>query len=389
MKILLVNYEYPPLGGGAANATQALAREFAAAGHDVRVLTSRFRGQPELETVAEGFTVERLPVWRRHMDRCAPPEMLTYIWAACRQSKSLLCQFRPDVVLAFFGIPGGPVAWWFRRRFGIPYLVYLLGGDVPGAKGHGLPLYHALTLPLSRRIWKKAAFTIPNSEGLAARARRVLPDYPFEVIPHGVDTALFHPRTKPDSDPSPVRMVFVGRIAVFKGLEFLVRALGQLARNPEMPDWELLLVGDGPDRPRIERMAADANLSDRLVWKGWVLKPEMPEVYRAADLFVFPSLDEGMPNVVLEAMASGLPVVGTKISGTEELVDPGVTGLLVEPGTVEPLQRALETALRDKAWREECGRAGRARAERLSWRAVADRFLALMEGVRTEQGGNR
>ena len=165
MNILFLNYEFPPLGGGAANATLALAREFAALKHRTVVLTSRFQDQPIREK-KDGFVIWRLPVWRRHMDKCSPPEMLTYIASGVLHAGKVCGKFRPDITLCFFGIPGGPIAWWMKKRFGVPYVVGLRGGDVPGFMGRDLAMYHNLTRPFIRRIWQDSNGVVANSEGL-------------------------------------------------------------------------------------------------------------------------------------------------------------------------------------------------------------------------------
>lgn len=386
MNLLLLNYEYPPLGGGAANATQALARELAALGHGVWVVTSRFRGQPP-EEAGDGFTIRRLPVWRRRMDRCTPAEMLTYIASGCWSSGSVAEAFHPDATLAFFGIPGGPVAWWLRRRRGIPYVVALRGGDVPGFMGKQMAAYHALTRPIIRRLWLGSEAVVANSAGLADLARETLPGYPFRVIPNGVDADRFRPRddsASPADTPAssdPVRLLFVGRISTQKSLDVLLHALAALERESSGTDWRLDLVGDGPEKPRLSALAESLGIADRIRWRGWALKPEMPGVYREADLFVFPSSDEGMPNSVLEALASGLPVVASRIRGTVDLVRDGREGFLHEPGDVQTLSRAIAQLIQEPALRKQMAAAARLRAESFGWNQVARQYEDVFRTV--------
>ncbi|MFC1884635.1 glycosyltransferase [Thermodesulfobacteriota bacterium] len=171
MKLLMINYEYPPLGGGAGNSTANLAAELSALGADVKVLTSSFRGLPKYEKT-KGFSIYRTPVIRRYLHRCSTPEMMTFITSASLSSIKLANRQRPDATLAFFGIPSGPVAYLLKIVFGIPYFVLLRGGDVPGFQPYDLQLYHRLAGPVLREIWAKAACVVGNSNGLSDMARR-------------------------------------------------------------------------------------------------------------------------------------------------------------------------------------------------------------------------
>ncbi len=376
MKILLINYEYPPLGGGAGQATAELAREFAASGHQPLVLTSRFRGQPWEEIVA-GVRLRRVAVVRRRADRCTPAEMLTFLASASVVAWREIRSRQPDVTIAFFGIPSGPVGWLLRLTAGVPYIVSLRGGDVPGFQPYDLAFFHRLLGPSIRLLWRQAAAVVANSAGLRVLARRGAPAQPVWVIPNGVDAQTFHPAAE-NERPSgaPVRLLFVGRVVFQKGLDVLLRALAAL---PADAAWELEIIGDGDQRAALTAEAARLGLAARIIFAGWCDRARIAERYRAADVFVFPSRDEGMPNVVLEAMASGLPIVATAIAGSEELVRAGENGHLVPAADAAALAAALAQLLADPARRRALGRASRAIVEReYTWARVAAAYLEML-----------
>lgn len=375
MRILLINYEYPPLGGGAGQATAALAREFATAGHESLVLTSRFRDQPAEELVA-GVRIRRVPVVRRRKDRCTPPEMFTFLASASWTAVREIAAWKPDATIAFFGIPSGPVALLLKLTSGVPYIVSLRGGDVPGFQPYDLALFHKLLGPVIRLLWHKAAATVANSGGLQALGRKFAPEISVGVIPNGVDATAFHPATEATARRGPVRLLFVGRVVYQKGLDVLLRALAAL---PHDLDYELEIIGDGDARPALTLEAAQLGLAPRLTFAGWCERAHIAERYRAADLFVFPSRDEGMPNVVLEAMASGLPIVATAIAGSEELVREGENGHLVPTEDHTALSAALARLIRGAESRRAMGRASRERVEReYTWTRVAACYLDLL-----------
>lgn len=375
MKILLINYEYPPLGGGAGQATAALAREFAAAGHEPLVLTSRFRDQPAEEVVA-GVRLVRVPVIRRRADRCTPPEMLTFLASASWTALREIAAWKPDATIAFFGIPSGPVALLLKLTTGVPYVVSLRGGDVPGFQPYDLALFHKLLGPIIRLLWRKAAATVANSAGLQALGQKFAPELPIGVIPNGVNVATFHPAAENTPHHGPVRLLFVGRVVFQKGLDVLFRALAAL---PTELEWELEIIGDGDARPALTLESAQLGIAPRITFSGWQDRAVIAERYRTADLFVFPSRDEGMPNVVLEAMASGLPIVATAIAGSEELVREGENGHLVPTENAPALTDALARLIAQPETRRAMGRASRERIEReYTWARVAACYLDLL-----------
>jgi glycosyltransferase involved in cell wall biosynthesis len=380
-RVLFINYEYPPLGGGGGNAMAHLARELARRGVETLVLTARRRGLPA-HAVVDGVEVYRTPALRRHVDRSAPLEMLSFLAGAAVPALRLAARRRPQVICAFFSIPSGPLALLLHARYGIPYVVSLRGGDVPGFLPGELGPWHALTQPLTRLVWRRAAALVAVSTGLAALARRTMPEAVIQVIPNGVDLDTFAPPPglRSTGPGRPVRLLFVGRLVAQKGIPVLLEALARLpagAAGTGLPP-VLDLVGDGPCRVAWEALAHRLGLAERVRIHGWVEHTALPAWYQRADLFVFPSLAEGMPNALLEALASGLPLVASDIPGTRELVRPGVNGFLVPPGDPAALAAALAALLADPTRRAAMGQASRRLAAAWSWRAAADAYATVL-----------
>ncbi len=371
MRLLLVNYEFPPIGGGAGNATAGIAGELASLGHRVDVLTSAFRGVPNRHDNG-AYAVRRIPVIRRHADRCSKFEMLTFLLSSCAWIFRIP---KADCAIAFFTIPSGPSCWWLKMLRRTPYIVSLRGGDVPGFQPYDLAATHRITAPAIRFLWRHAHRVVANSNGLAGLARTAAPKQSVEIVPNGVDTARFFPSPELRSGHSAPQLLFTGRLVRQKGVDILLHALSLL---PSELAWTLRLVGDGPERTNLETRARNLNLANRIQFHGWAQREQLPQLYRDADLFVFPSRDEGMPNAMLEAMASGLGVVATRIAGNEDLVQPGLNGLLVPPDDGESFARALEEALRPPARLSAFGARSREIVEAgYSWNKVATAYAAL------------
>jgi len=378
MRILILNSEFPPIGGGAGNASANLAKELAALEQDVTVLTAHYRGLP-YHSYEDNVRIFRLKSLRRRQERSGAIEQTIFIGVGFIGTLFLLRKWRPDVIIAFFGVPSGVIAWMTKIFTGIPYLVSLRGGDVPGFRPYDFAFYHRIVGPMLHQVWRHAGSVVANSQGLGSLATAFDDRIDIQIIPNGVNLQEFS--LAQDRKWDSPRLLWTGRLVFQKGLDLLIQALGSLKKD--IP-WNLKLIGEGPQRPALESLAAEYGIEDRIEFKGWINRDDLSREYSGANLFVFPSRHEGMPNAVLEAMASGLPVVASRIAGNEELVIPDQTGLLVPTENPDALREALELLLLDGALRKQMGLAARQRAEiYYTWDQVARQYLAkLKEMVR-------
>ncbi len=219
-------------------------------------------------------------------------------------------------------------------------------------------------------------FPVSHALGALLTERCGIPPARVQVIPNGIDAALFAPPAAGEARPSVGPTIgALARLDPRKGLPFLLQALARLL--PDLPEATLLIGGDGEDRAALERQAHELNLAGQVVFAGPVHDP--PAFYRCCDLFVLPSLDEGFGLVVLEAMASGLPVIGTRVGGVPELIEHGRNGLLVEPGDASAIAAALRTLWADPALRGRLAEAGRSTAARFSSARAAAQTQAVYE----------
>jgi glycosyltransferase involved in cell wall biosynthesis len=177
----------------------------------------------------------------------------------------------------------------------------------------------------------------------------------LHIVHCGVDPTRYAP--KPDRDG--LQALFVGRLAKVKGAPILIEAMARLAEK--YPDLTLRLVGDGPDRAALETEVAERGLQDRVAFLGYKSQAEVAEELAQTDVFVLPSFAEGVPVVLMEAMAAQVPVLSTRIAGVPELVEDGVSGRLVPPGDVDAFTEAFDALLSNPDKRASFGTAGRAK----------------------------
>jgi glycosyltransferase involved in cell wall biosynthesis len=388
MRILVLNYEYPPLGGGAAVATAALAHGLMERGVTVDVVTAgagpgaerRTADRPMEQPEEGGLTVYRVRSRRTGVHEAGMGDAGSYIIAALPVIRRLLRIHRYDAVHVFFSLPTGALLPFLGLR-GTPVVVSLRGSDVPGYDPHNSSLQraHRLLAPLTRWIWRRADRVVAVCESLGQLALRTWPELRYSVVPNGVDLALFHPADPAARRPSKrIRCLAVARLIERKGLGDLIRALALLERGR----FELEIVGGGADQHVLRDLATQLGVAEDIRFLGPLPRAEVAERYRAADLFTLPSSAEAFGNVFAEALASGLPIVGSATGGIPDLVEHGSNGLLVPPGDVHALAGAIRYLADDPELRTEMALRNRAKAEvTLEWAQVTRRYLSIYEVI--------
>jgi len=337
MRILVLNYEFPPIGGGGGRFSADLCRHLARFGHDVRVQTSRFRGLPARE-VHEGYEIFRTWSGRGQAHTCTVPEMAYYLGANLVPALRLATSWRPQVINVHFAVPTGVLAWIIRRLTGTPYVLSAQLGDVPGGVPVQTDHLFRWVKPFTVPIWRDAAAaTVPSGEvaDLVQRAYGLS----AHVVPNGVELEALNPQ--PPEVHTPVRLVFVGRFSPQKNLLFLLYVLGKLRDL----DWRLDLVGDGPLRRELEDLSRSQDLASRVHFHGWVTPEAATAIMRVGDVLVMPSLSEGLPLVGLQALGLGLALATSDHRSMKDLVQDGVNGFTCPATDAEAFARRLRDLL--------------------------------------------
>lgn len=287
------------------------------------------------------------------------------LWDRCRRAgiRHVHAQFASnatDVALLAAELGGPAWSWSFRLHGPVEFY------DVPGFR-------------LADKACS-AAFVACISDFARSQVQAFLDSDDWskvEVVPLGLDADAFTPAPRTAADDGPLRVLSLGRLVALKGQAVLLDAAAELARRGR--PLEVTIAGGGAERERLERRAAELGIADRVEFLGAVGQDRVPALYAAADVFCSSSFAEGVPVVLMEAMASGLPTVATRIMGIPEIVEDGVTGLLVPPGRADALADALERLAADPEERRAMGEAGRRKViEERDPRRSADRLLALI-----------
>jgi glycogen synthase len=320
MRILILCYEYPPIGGGGGRVAKSIGEEMARRGHQVRVQTAGMRHLPKHETIA-GVDIFRAESFRKREDTCTVFEMGLFLATSFFPTLRHIRSWQPDVIHAHFAVPTGALAFLAHAITRVPYVITAHLGDVPGGVPEQTDKLFRLVGPATRLIWKKAAAVTAVSgfvKDIAEKAYR----RPVVKILNGI-------RLGNAPGPSIVHnakhFVFVGRFGVQKNPVFAVDVLSMLTHL----NWKLTMIGDGPLMPDVSKRIDVLKLQDRVTLTGWVTSDEVERILKDADILLMPSLSEGMPMAAVEALKFGLAIVGSDIPGLKDVVEHGVNGYLV------------------------------------------------------------
>ena len=365
------DFAWPEGGAGVDRSLAELYPRLVAAGHgQIRLVALAGRDAPRREE-RDGVLILRA--------RRLPLDRLTGLQAAVsldawRVGMRAARDRKPDLVHAHtLFYHSSLVAAAVARRHRVPLLLTLHVGDLGALPRPYRVVSQAYERTVGRGLLRAARRIICVSDDVRRHAGSFgISEATLAVVPNGVDTARFVPRPRSPGDP-PVLMC-VGRLIANKGPQHLLEGVARLRRQGV--DARLLYVGGGPLEHRLRRRAHALGMDDRIRFLG--RRQDVDALLAEADVFVRPSLTDGMSLSVLEAMAAGLPVVATDVSGTRELIDDGISGVVTPPGSVSALADGVARLLNDPSARERMGANARRRALAFDWSIVAERTAEEM-----------
>lgn len=375
-KVLMVNHEFPPIGGGGGTTTRFLAKYLSKLGLDISIITARPGKEAHIKH-EDSFDLYYIGPEKKNYETSHIPEMTGFILSTLLDSGRLIKEIKPDLIHCFFTIPAGCFGLYCKKVYGIPFLSSTLGADVPGFNigDWKLNVYHSLTHNISRSIWKNTSHIVANSNTLKTLCEQFSPEQKIEMITNGVDIDVFYPaKNKKPNDV--INLLFISRLSLQKGIEPLIKACGQLKKDG-IENFKLTIVGDGPLREKMFSLISELNISDKIDFKGWMRLEDIPEIYRGADVFLLPSIMEGMPSVVLQAMATGLPVIGSKVEGFSEVLEDNVNGFCIEYGDYKSLASSIHKLISSKTLREQMSKSSLEKSKVFSWETIAKKYLEL------------
>ena len=374
MRICFVSRRYFPAISGMSVYAQNLLRELVGAGHDVTMI-SQYRGDEFGTRVYGGGPPPRVAgvhvIGLEQLGEQATGDFErdidVMVETICAEHAK-----RPfDILHAQYGYPTGWAVLLAAKRLGVPSVVSIQGGD-----GHWVgSCCETHRLAMQRVLTCADALLIGGASFIDEVTERLqVPRDVFTIVPGAVDTARFTPG-RPVEGEDPVRLLYHGRVDRRKGVLDFLDALERVW-EAGLP-FEATISGIGPD-VEVARAKADriGFTTAHVTFTGYADYETVPDLYRKADVFASPTYAEGFSNTILEAMAAGLAVVSTHSVGVSDCLRDGENGLLVQPGDVPALAKALGRVIEDKELRLGLGQAGLDECRRVySWKAVGGRIM--------------
>jgi len=342
--------------------TWNIARHLAKKNHKVHVITS---GDVSLkkESLEEGFKVHRLRY---------PKVRFFGFLVFFIKTLLTLKKINPDIVHAQSFLIGLN-ALVFKKLFGKPYLL----------SDHGAIYFNwSFRNQISKLVMRDADGVVALTDDMKKEMLKVH-HREIHVVPNGIDLEIFETlprdevRQRLHIKAEEKLIIFVGRLRPEKGLNYLLNAMEIIKQKEHSA--KLILVGGGPEESHLELLAEKLELNDCVKFVGQIPNERVSEYMAASDIFILPSLSEGFPVVILEAMASGLPIVTTRVTGLPEIVNNGENGFLVEPRNPQQLAEKILLLFRENGLREEISRNNKEKVKKYDWKIIIDELEGIYQ----------
>jgi len=357
-------------------------------GHEFKIISLKWKDQGKYEVMSDSVEVYRVPyIFKFSQLRYPIPNLL----ALTRKIKNLCDNWNPDLLIySHINFLTVLPIFYLKRRLKVPSIVttdcfpgisWFYGDKVVDTIGY---LYSML---IGKRVFKLADGIQLMSSQLAEYARRLdIEEHKAFTIPRGVDTDLFQLRDGDERLKSELGIkendtviLNVGRLDRVKGVDYLIQAAKKILSSHDNADSiKFLIVGDGSLRKQYEKLASP--FPKNIIFLGF--RNDVPELMNIAHIFALPSLSEGAANVVMEASASGLPVVATAVGEVPQIVSDGETGRLVKPKDADDLAKKIEAIIDNPLLGKKMGEAGRRRMEhKYSWEIICEKLEKAYQEV--------
>lgn len=363
----MLNYEFPPLGGGASPVTYEISKHLVELGHSVDVITMHYKELPKFEII-EGIKIYRLPCIRLKKEVSNFFEMLTFVISTIFSLKKFKIKDY-DIIHTHFIIPTGFIAYLIKIFYGKKYIISSHGSDVKGYNPDRFKLFHIILKPFWLLIVKNASFIITPSQHLknlilqntnGVYSEKIIP------IPHGINFYRNQVFKKQKI------ILYSGRLFERKGVQYLIKAFDNMNN-----DWELRIAGDGYYRKDLERLTKSIN--GKVNFLGWLSKNDLIKEYKKSSIFVLPSSEESFGMVIIESMLFGNAVVTTKNAACQEVVSS--SGLFFNDKDSNDLRKNLLKLINDKYYLNYYQKKALQRVKKFNWPNIVLKYVNVYRNV--------
>jgi glycosyltransferase involved in cell wall biosynthesis len=320
MRLLVLNYEYPPIGGGAGVVSENVCNFLSSRKIIQTIITSWLPGLKFYERDGN-ITIIRVPTLKLSRHKTTFIGMFSYILSAFLPMMAVIIFRRINIIHSHFAVPVGVLAYGANLILKIPYVITLHGGDVPGMVPEQTDAMFRLIKPFARKIINRASMVTTVSSGLRELALKSY-SKPIQVIPNGIDGSLILNRLEnSDRQKNNISLLFAGRFTKQKNIDSIIKAM-RIIEGTSLK-CALDILGDGPLKSELERESTGIK---GITFHGWVAEKEVREMMLETDIFILPSFSEGLSVACLHAMSQGCALVLSNIPMNLDLLDEGKNG---------------------------------------------------------------
>jgi glycosyltransferase involved in cell wall biosynthesis len=345
LRILIINYEFPPIGGGGGIFCYQLAKELVKNGHRVDYITSNYKNLPSYDSIA-GINVLRVPVIGREEINVSTPMSLVTFLISCLSIGGVLCKYNTyDIINSHFVLPSALCGTILSRIFKIPHVISLHGGDIYDPSKMLSPHRIIFLRYIIRLLLNSCDCIVAQSTNTKNNIIKYYkPNKIVSIIPLGITKPDFPEisREKLGLSKKDILLISVGRLVKRKGFDYMIKALSKISHK----NIKYLIIGNGPEYKNLKRLSK--NLGE-VMFLGQVSEEKKFQYLSISDFYILPSLHEGFGICLLEAMLCGLPIVATNNGGQTDFLVDGRNALLVSTKDVDGLAKAIDKLIENKA----------------------------------------